>query len=188
MNPQSVSDLSRPEQRRILLKTSIRCMLIFAVILGIYYLLPERDMGSAAAVVRLGIALLGFLAIMTWEVRRITRAEWPEVRAAESLATAVPLFLAIYATAYSTMSVVSPADFTEHMDRTAALYFAIVTFGTVGYGDITPTNDLARIIVSSQILGDFIMIGLLLRLLVRISQVTIQRAHASRGGHEAAPK
>jgi voltage-gated potassium channel len=163
-------------------------VLIFFAVFGIFYLLPDINFdGGLAAVLRLVLSALAFLAIMFWEVRRIRNADLPEVRAAESLATAVPLFLTIFATTYYSLSITSPGDFSEHLDRTTALYFAIVTFGTVGFGDITPTIDLTRVIVSSQILGDLILIGLLLRLLVKVSQTTIQRAQHSAKGEDAEP-
>ena len=42
--------------------------------------------------------------------------------------------------------------FTNEMDITNALYFAIVTQTTVGYGDILPTTKLSKVIVSLHIL------------------------------------
>lgn len=40
----------------------------------------------------------------------------------------------------------------EALDPIEALYFSIVTFATVGYGDISPMSSLARIVTSAQIL------------------------------------
>ena len=51
------------------------------------------------------------------------------------------------------------------MDHTGALYLAITVFSTVGFGDITPESELARIVVSVQMLLDLVVIGLVVRLL-----------------------
>lgn len=50
-------------------------------------------------------------------------------------------------------------DVPAELDFSQALYFSIVTFSTVGYGDITPLSDSVRVIVSIQII-----IGVLLLL------------------------
>ena len=54
----------------------------------------------------------------------------------------------------------------EPLDHTGALYFAITIFSTVGFGDITPKTDLARIVASVQMLLDLVLLGTLVRLLV----------------------
>jgi hypothetical protein len=53
--------------------------------------------------------------------------------------------------------------FTERLDHTRALYFTITVFSTVGFGDITPRADLARIIVSIQMLLDLVILGSVVR-------------------------
>ncbi len=103
-------------------------------------------------------------------------ADLPELRAIEVLAIVVPLFLFLFASLYLTMSHSSAAAFSEPLDHTGALYFAITIFSTVGFGDITPKTDLARIVVSAQMLLDLVLLGTLVRLLV-----TAARSGLSRG-------
>jgi voltage-gated potassium channel len=45
------------------------------------------------------------------------------------------------------------------------LYLAVTVFSTVGFDDITPRGDLARIVVSIQMLLDLVVIGAVVRLL-----------------------
>ena len=51
----------------------------------------------------------------------------------------------------------------EHWTLVNAVYFCVVTLGTVGYGDITPTTDVGKIfttvyiIVGLSILGGFLL-------------------------------
>ncbi len=55
--------------------------------------------------------------------------------------------------------------FTESLDQTRALYFTVSVFSTVGFGDITPWTDTARLIVSAQMLLDLVVIGAGVRLI-----------------------
>jgi voltage-gated potassium channel len=53
----------------------------------------------------------------------------------------------------------------------------------VGYGDIAPRTDLARIVVSSQVLGDLLFIALGLRAIFGISKLSLSR-HEERASDE----
>ena len=55
--------------------------------------------------------------------------------------------------------------FTQPLDHTRALYFTISVFSTVGFGDITPRTDTARLIVAAQMLLDLAIIGVVVRLI-----------------------
>ena len=52
------------------------------------------------------------------------------------------------------MSITSASAFSEPLSRTDALYFTTSTFATVGFGDITPVSQLARGVVSVQMIAD----------------------------------
>lgn len=164
MAPRRLRQLTPAERRRALAAALLRFVAIFAAVIGAYYLLPLGGGSSHfEAVIRLAVGAVMFIAIMAWEVRRILAADLPELRAVDAIALAVPIFLTTHAAAYVTLSALSPGSFTQPINRTGGLYFSIVTFGTVGYGDIAPVTDLARILVSSQVLGDLVFIALVLR-------------------------
>ena len=76
--------------------------------------------------------------------------------------------------------------FSEQLDHTRALYFAITVFSTVGFGDITPKTDLARIIVSIQMLLDMVIIGAVVCLLLNAADLESRgdRGAAGRDGKE----
>ena len=46
----------------------------------------------------------------------------------------------------------------------------VTVFSTVGFGDITPKGDLARILVSIQMLLDLVVIGAVVRLLTNAAK------------------
>jgi voltage-gated potassium channel len=52
---------------------------------------------------------------------------------------------------------------------TTALYFAVTIFSTVGFGDITPYSDLARITTTIQMLADLAVIAIVIRLILGVA-------------------
>ena len=51
------------------------------------------------------------------------------------------------------------------LDRTSALYFAVTVFSTVGFGDIAPCTDPARLVVTVQMLADLAVIAVVIQLI-----------------------
>jgi voltage-gated potassium channel len=82
------------------------------------------------------------------------------------LATAIPLFLLLFATAYYLMSRAQGGAFSEPLTRTDALYFTITVFATVGFGDITAKTQTARVVTIVQMSADLLVLGLLIRVVL----------------------
>ena len=155
----------------------MRCVLTitlsWVLIFGAYYALPIGRESSARAFVRLGvdIALVG--AVFIWQIRRIGRAELPELRALEALGIVVSVFLVAFSSIYVSMSHEAVTTFTQPLDHTRALYFTITVFSTVGFGDITPRTDQARLVVAAQMLLDFVIIGAVVRVLFNAARARV---------------
>lgn len=176
MSPRRLTDLSPLERRRAVATTASQCILIVASVIGLYYVAPLNGrLGGGAGVLRLTIGAIIFVALMGLKVRRIVNADLPELRAMEALALAFPIFIVLFASSYVSMSHAHPDYFSQHINKTGGLYFAIVTLGTVGYGDITPSSDIARIVVSAQILLDLAFLAVVVRILIGAAQKSLSR-------------
>ena len=106
--------------------------------------------------------------MIAYQVLAILRAAQPTVRAIEALATTVPLFLLLFSATYFLMSRTSTSDFNVHaLSRTDSLYFTVTVFATVGFGDISPASQMARLVVTAQMILDLIVLGLGVRLYCR---------------------
>ena len=103
--------------------------------------------------------------MLAWQLRRVMRADLPMLRAVQALGGAIPLFLIVFASGYLSLAQASATNFSEPLDHTGALYLTITVFSTVGFGDITPEDNVARIVVSTQMLLDLVVIGAVVRLL-----------------------
>ncbi len=132
----------------------------------IYYLLPLNRSSTWVAVTMLVIGLALFIGLVAFQVRSIVRSRFPALRAIEALATSVPLFLLLFASVYVVLSTISASNFTEPLTHTDALYFTVTVFSTVGFGDITAKSEAARLVVTSQMIADLLIIGLGLRVIV----------------------
>jgi hypothetical protein len=169
-------NLAKHERRRAVLTTTIRSVLAFAVVLGVYFLLPVGAWGGdGLSVVRLVLGILLFAGVLAWQVRQILRSRVPALQAVEALIVAIPTFIVVYAGTYVSISAAVPDSFSQPIGKTDALYFTVVTLGTVGYGDIAPVTTAARMAVSSQVLLDLVLIGLVIRLLAGAARRSLDR-------------
>ena len=177
--PRRLIDLSPTERRHAMLGATARCLATVLVMLTLYYVLPlSEHIANGAVLIRLFFGAIVFVAVMIWQLRRIISAELPELRAIETLAIGAALFLIIYAAVYVTLSRLNSSSFSERLDHTGGLYFVLVTFSTVGFGDIVPKSDTARVLVSLQIVCDLIFIGAIVRLIFGLSRRSLERGDA----------
>ena len=156
-----------PATRRALYRRAlVRPLLTVTALVALYYLLPLDRWDDPVTALAIAGGLLAVVGLGVLQVRAILRARYPAVQAVEALAVAVPLFLLLFAAGYSLMSSASPGAFTEPLDRTDAIYFTVTVFATVGFGDIAPVTESARIVVTLQMVGDLLVLGVLLQAIV----------------------
>jgi voltage-gated potassium channel len=122
-------------------------------------------MTSGQSVVGLVLGIVAFAVVFAWQLHRVRNADLPGLRAVQALGGAIPLFLVAFAAGYLSLSHSAASHFSEPLNHTGALYLVVTIFSTVGFGDITPKGDLARAIVSIQMILDLIVIGAVVRLL-----------------------
>jgi voltage-gated potassium channel len=134
-----------------------------AVLVALYYVLPLDRVSTPTAVTILLIGLAGFIVLVVVQVRLIVRSPFPGLRAIESLATSIPLFLLLFAGTYVVLAALSATNFGEHLSHTDGLYFAVTVFSTVGFGDITAKSETARLVVTGQMIADLIILGLAIK-------------------------
>jgi hypothetical protein len=152
-----------------------------ATLVVIYYLLPLNRSSTAVAVTLLSIGLLALFGLVTYQVRSITRSPFPLLRGVEALATSIPLFLLLFAATYVVLATISASNFSQPLSRTDAIYFTVTVFATVGFGDITAKTEVARLVVTGQMLADLIVLGLGVRVLLSAVQRGRQRPPAGTG-------
>ena len=164
--PLRLSDLDVRQRRLAVLRAVLTIAAAWTLILGAFYVLPFDHLSATHNVLRLSAVTALVAAVLVWQIRRISAAELPELRAVEALGIIVAVFLVGFSIIYLSMSHNAARTFSgQPLDHTRALYFTITVFSTVGFGDITPRTDTARLIVAAQMLIDLAIIGAVVRLI-----------------------
>ena len=87
----------------------------------------------------------------------------------------MPLFLVLFSSSYFLLAEQVPQSFTETLNRTDALYFTVTVFATVGFGDIAPVTQTARVLTTSQMLADLIVVGVIAKALFGAVRIGMHR-------------
>ena len=180
MSPTSLEDLDRRQQRKVVTRSAVRILVSVVVLFALYAVLPAADRTGIGTLLELLVGLVILGALLAWQVLKIMGAEHPELRAAEALATAVPVVLIVFAFTYLSLSHVQPRSFSEPLNHVRAIYFVITVISTVGFGDIIPKTDAAMIVVSFQIMLDLVLLVGIVRAVFFAAQVGVRRRQSER--------
>ena len=154
-------------------------MLLFVA----YFALPFTSGLTTHTVLLLSGGLLGVGALLAWQVQAIRMDPMPLARGVGTLTLSVPLFLIVFSVTYFLMGRENPSAWSEPLNRLDALYFTITTFATVGYGDITAASQTARAVVTVQMVGDLLVVGVIARVVVQaVREGLARREPPSRTG------
>jgi voltage-gated potassium channel len=151
-----------PSRRRIALSAG-RSVATVVVLVVVYYRLPLQGTPGAGAIVLFVGGLVVLAVLIAWQLRAIVLARHPLLRAVEAFSSAIPTFLLLFAAIYVLVETARPGSFSEPLTHTDGLYFAVTVFATVGFGDIAPVSEPARVLVTIQMIGDLLVLGLVVR-------------------------
>ena len=124
----------------------------------IYFLVPVEVAGENTAT-RLVISALMISALTAGTIWQVVRhIENPELRV-DGLVFAVVLGVLAFALAYYRVELVDPGQFAELDTRLDALYFAVSTLLTVGFGDVHAVGQTARALVTLAMVFNVLVIA-----------------------------
>ena len=171
----------RPHRaRRTVVRSLLRSGLGTTLLVVAYYVMP-LSVASSAVLVWLVVGLAAVGVVLVWQVRAIAAAEHPRLRAITALAVGLPLLLLVFAVTYVSLARADPASFNEPLDRTAALYFTVTVFSTVGFGDIVPATTAARVATMIQMILDVVAIGVVAKVILGAVDTGLRRRAAGSG-------
>lgn len=162
-------------RRRQLLMSLYRAVGADVLLLACYFVAPLDEKPGPVAWAKFVVALMLFAAVIVFQLWAIVRSSAPRLRAVEAAAIGLPLFLVLFAAAYVVIQHNLPGSFTQHIGRMDSLYFTVTVFATVGLGDIAPVAEGARVIVTIQMLGGLVVVGVVARLIVAAVNVAQRR-------------
>jgi voltage-gated potassium channel len=171
--------------RRAVAVSLLRSFLMTTFLVAVYYLAPLRMTLDLRTWLRFALVLLLLAVLAVRQVQAVLSSDTPRVRAIEAAATGLPIFILLFATIYLVIANDRPDSFSEMLGRTDAIYFTVTVFTTVGFGDIVPRTEVARIVTTLQMVTGLILVGLVARMLLGAVQVAVRRRE--RGGPDATP-
>jgi voltage-gated potassium channel len=177
---QRYEELNPAQRNRLITKMLTRSILVALLIVVAYYALP-LDRPADVGLIILVVGLLALAGILTWQIRMIVGSPFPRIRAAETLIVGIPLLLVVFASVYYLIDKAQVDSFSEAMTKTDAMYFTVTVFSTVGFGDITATSEVARTLVTLQMLFNLAVFGLVAKLIFGAVEMGLQRLSAGQG-------
>ncbi|WP_053174673.1 potassium channel family protein [Nonomuraea sp. SBT364] len=151
------------------------------LVIALYYLVPLEAgvpvwlRWARAAVFAAGVALV------VWSVARAIRRQAtaePGTLPATGLASVTVVGVVLFALADYGVAVWGEGEFAGLRTRTDALYFAVSTLATVGFGDVHAQGQVARTLVLAQMVFNLVVLATAAGLLTR----RVRERTAGRGG------
>jgi len=145
-----------------LLKQVLQNALTLGGALLFYYFVPignEEHPIWRWAIFIIGLGVLIIL-IVRQMAKQLAAGSNPGVRVRSLIALLYPVVV-LFALTYYIIQTTDPAQFVDLATRTDALYYTVITLGTVGYGDVHAVGQFARVITMIQVAFDLVVIGAL---------------------------
>jgi voltage-gated potassium channel len=187
MTRRRYEDMTPRARRRLVTLSLLRSAASVTLLVVVYYKAPLDASLDTASWIEFGVALLAFAVMIAWQVRAIISSDLPRLRAIQAVAVGLPLLLLMFASAYIVIAGNQPDAFTEALSRTDSLYFTVTVFATVGFGDIAPKTELARVVTTIQMLLGVIVVGLIAKIFLNAVQVAVRRRGETSAGAVGPP-
>jgi voltage-gated potassium channel len=173
--------------RRVLIMALLRSLLSVVVVVTIYFQLPLSNLSGARTIIEFVIGLLLVVAVLAGQALAILRSPYPLTRTVEALSTTGPLFLILFAITHFAINSAEPGSYSHQMTRLDALYFTVTTFATVGYGDISPASQGARLVALLQMVLGLVLVGVIARVITGAAQLGMKRHRSERESNGGSP-
>jgi voltage-gated potassium channel len=166
--------------RRLAARPIVRVLVASALLLAVYYLVPvEQGVQGWRLVGRVLASMVGVVAAGWLAIRQVGRqlnAAPEDDPPLAGLAIALVLGVTAFALADYVLAISEPDQFVSLRTRTDALYFALATLLTVGYGDVHAESQAARLLVSAQMLFNIAVLATGASLLFNQATARLRRA------------
>lgn len=163
-----LADQTRPIQARVCALAALRVGAILLVLFVQYQQTHVTVIASQSPLLQVSAGLVVFAFVFVAYVSSISHAPFPEVRAVEAVIVIVAYFVVLFATFYLAISLRDPNAFNHPLTRLGGIYFAVSVLST--FGNLEPRTDLAQTVVGLQLLLNFALLGVAIRLVVNAAK------------------
>jgi voltage-gated potassium channel len=149
-------------------KQPVRSLVGLVAVLVLYFAAPVEQQSSAARlagnILLTTVCLVVVAMVVVREFRRMQLGEDLRFTGGQLL-IGLEVVLVTFALTYFSLAVHGQQQMVGIATRVDALYFSATTVTTVGYGDVHPIGQLARVITTAQLVFDVVFIAGFARLL-----------------------
>lgn len=165
-----------------------RSALVLVSVLVVYYAAPVGSRPSGGGIALSAVALLAGVTVLARlsvrQVRRLSEAPAGGAVRLDTLIYLVYVVVPTFALGFFALERADPDQFADLRTKTDALYFTLTTLATVGFGDVHATGQLARALVSLQIVFNLVVVAGLASLLTTFLRERAEvRRHVGEPGH-----
>lgn len=143
-----------------------RTALALVGVIAAYYAAPVDELPSSWDIVVVTLGLVAGLGVLVWvgvrQVRMLAhhQAGDPSVRL-DGLALVVIVVVPLFALGFYAIERADASQFADLETKTDALYFTVSALATVGFGDVHASGQLARALVTVQIVFNLVVVAAL---------------------------
>ena len=151
------------------------------VLVAAYAVAPVPDEAWSIGTFALyAVVCLSIFAVVTvMALVRLSKARRPLFEGLAFVSIMAAILVLSYAWLYLVMSVGDPTSFTEQLNKVSSVYFTVTVLATVGFGDITPTGDISRLVVTSQMILGFTLITIAIKTVLSSTTSAVKKRGTS---------
>jgi voltage-gated potassium channel len=128
-------------------------------LVAVYAAVPLSGRGQAWGILIGLCALMAVIPVLARRIRAVLQADKPVTEAIAAIAVAFTLITLGSASTYFAMASADPGQFRGLATKVDAVYFAVTVMSTVGFGDIVPVGQAARLVTTFHIIATLSFVG-----------------------------
>ncbi len=134
------------------------------VVIGVYSVAPLEStpwLGLLASLLAIGVTI----PLAARRVQRVRTSDRPVLDAMAAIALFSTVLIIGFASMYFVLAMHRPGEIDGISTKIDALYFTVTTAATVGFGDITADGQMARLLVTVNMVFNIVALGATVKLI-----------------------
>jgi Ion channel len=182
-------ETSAPEHerrtRRTIRKAALTVLTVVVPVV-VYFLLPlDKESGKLLATALVIAAAASLIPISIRQAQLVLRSDDPLFDAMRCIVSALVFLVVAFSSAYFVLATNYDAEIHGLETKLDGIYFTVTILATVGFGDITADGQWARAIVTGQMVVNFAVLAVALRVVSWALKERGQDAFARRASRAA---
>jgi voltage-gated potassium channel len=148
-----------------------------------YFAIPlDKEFGRLLAVALVLVAAASLIPLSIRQAQKVLRSNDPLFDAMRCIVSALVFLVISFSCAYFVLATSYDNEIQGLKTKLDALYFTVTVLATVGFGDITATGQAGRAVVTGQMIVNFAVLAVALRVVSWALKERGPEAFTRRGG------